>query len=533
MGTPATKRSEAETWLIELIPGLETSFDAIQNGNSLADSPPLPINGEAESDPASSLILEQNSAAPGGPAGAKGGYELDVISKTIKKQVKYGTIELTTSIKINPQVGGAAGSPVGSSTSYTNKSKDGQRQGGVKQRFSYQDIGNLELLKDLQIKDISLGAQGEWSGMEVSATLGGECTIQTPNFNTKVKINVILFKIKENESPKIGGIEIKVEPAKFTVKVAGIETSLTAEFKFSFVVDTKEVALRVIEDAAKKRLEKEAVKQGVKLLGREAAEKLLARLGPLATAFEVGWIIGSLLSKYTIANDVAVAVDEKILGDLNERYQKASTLGKIGLVARNLDRITAALIASGVSGAVAGMGDLIAFKLLHLDRLADYAQSLKQFYVLRDLIPNIGEAAGDAILSTVIKLGIKFNPKYGRIANPSLAAIGAAIFTEIHPVFKKKGGLQTLVNMHMQDVDVPASELSKAAQFILQSKLNYGGKLDLKSSPEQVVNDLLDFHLQEFLGFLETNKLISYTVNLGNEIGLDSVDQNLVDEVFL
>jgi hypothetical protein len=350
MPPTTTKRSEAETWLIELIPGLETAFDAIQKGNGLADSPPVHINGEGEAGPGSALILEHNSAAPEGPAGAKGGYELDVISKTIKKQVKYGTIELTTSIKVNPQVGGGTGSPVGSSTSYTNKSKDGQRQGGVKQRFSYQDIGKLELLKDLQIKDISVGVQGEWSGMEVSATLGGECTIQTPSFNTKVKINVILFKVKENESPKIGGIEIKVEPAKFTVKMAGIDVSLTAEFKFSFVVDTKEVAIRVFEDAAKKRLEKEAVKQGVKLLGREAAEKLLARLGPLATAFEVGWIIGSLLSKYTVANDVAVTVDEHILGDLNERYQKASTLGKIGLISRNLPQITAALIASGVAG---------------------------------------------------------------------------------------------------------------------------------------------------------------------------------------
>src|ERR1043166_1429264 len=110
-----TNRSEAETWLIELIPGLETSFDAIQNDNILGDSPPPQLNEDGESSPTSPLVLEHNSAGPEGPAGAKGGYELDVNSKTIKKQVKYGTIELTTSIKINPQVGGGSGSPVGSS----------------------------------------------------------------------------------------------------------------------------------------------------------------------------------------------------------------------------------------------------------------------------------------------------------------------------------------------------------------------------------------------------------------------------------
>src|SRR5207245_4061801 len=152
--------------------------------------------------------------------------------------------------------------------------------------------------------------------------------IVTAAFSAPASVKLILVKVKLGESINVAVIELKVAPKELKIKIRGVEVKATAEFKVTFEVDWKKIGLEIVEKIAKKKLKEEATKQGVKLLGREAGELVLRDLGPLAFAFSVGLDIGALLNAYTVAPQVAGAVDDAILGDLNERYQKADTLGK-------------------------------------------------------------------------------------------------------------------------------------------------------------------------------------------------------------
>jgi hypothetical protein len=155
-----------------------------------------------------------------------------------------------------------------------------------------------------------------------------------------------LLKYKPGEDVVLLGAEIKIAPQKIKLHVLGVDVAGQAEIKGSFSVDLKKVGAEIGKDVlkkvAKEALEKEAEREGVKLLGREAAQQVVKDLGPLAFAFGVGLKIGELLNRYTVAPEAAGYVMKDILGDLNDRFQHASTFGKMVLISKNSPRIAAA-----------------------------------------------------------------------------------------------------------------------------------------------------------------------------------------------
>ena len=110
-------------------------------------------------------------------------------------------------------------------------------------------------------------------------------------------------------------------------------------------------------ELAKKELEEAAAKQGVKMLGVEAAGQVLSKFGPIMTAFSAGWTVGELLNRFTDAGLVAEKVDEAMMGDFADRYNAAGTAGKVYLGVTNAPKIAATLVVSGVVGVGEGIGE--------------------------------------------------------------------------------------------------------------------------------------------------------------------------------
>jgi hypothetical protein len=484
------------------------------------------------------LANTTDSTAPGGPSVSqppfKGAHEVEIVNKTVTTKTKYGELKLVATIKVMPTIGSDGGSsPVGSTTTGTSKIKDDGRQGGVKQTFGYQDIKNLKILDSIDISDITIGVEGEWSGTEIMASGIFKGKIKTSFFSSPVSVKLILFTVKEGESPKAPGVEVKIAPTQFTVKTPGVETPLFVEYKATFVLDRKAALKKVVEELAEKKLQEEAKKQGVKMLARKAGEKVLTRLGPVATAFGVGWDIGTLLNRYTISGDTARVVIETIIGDFPERWQNADTvLGKMFLVSRYSPQIIAALVAGGVTGVAAGVGDIVLFKIMGLDQLGPaYNQALAVFQDLVKVVPNIGQGIADTIIDNAIKLGIKLNPKYRTIADPAVNRMALAVYAVLKPVYKKSGGLNDLLGMRLHDADIAEQDLRKFAELIHSKKLKFDG-IDLNVPPQEVALQLLDFTIPGFVTFLETHRLIAYKINFGNDMSLDSLPEELVAEVF-
>jgi hypothetical protein len=484
------------------------------------------------------LASANGSVAPGGPSVSqppfKGAYEVEIVNKTVTTTTKYGELKLVATIKAMPTIGSdGKPSPVGSTTTGTSKIKGDSRQGGVKQTFGYQDIKNLKILDSIDISDITIGIEGEWSGTEIMASGIFKGKIKTSFFSSPVSVKVIVFTVKEGESPKIGGLEIKIAPTQFTVKLPGVETPLFAEYKATFVLDRKAALKKVVEELAEKKLKEEAKKQGVKILARKAGEKILTRVGPVATAFGVGWDIGTLLNRYTVSGDMALIVIEEIIGDFPQRWQNADTVvGKMFLVGRYGPQIVAALVAGGVTGVAAGVADIVLFKIMGLDQLGPaYNQALAVYQDLVKVVPNIGQGIADSIVDNAIKLGVKLNPKYRTIADPAVNRMTLAIYAVLKPVYKKPGGLNDFLGMRLHDADIEPSDLHKLAGLIITKKLKFNG-VNVNDMPEEVVTHLLDFTVPQFVAFLETHRLIAYRISFGDDMSLDSLPPELVNEVF-
>jgi hypothetical protein len=312
-----------------------------------------------------------------------------------------------------------------------------------------------------------------------------------------------------------------------------------AEYQATFTVNVKkvgaEVGKKVVEKAAKELLEREAKRQGVKALARGAAETVLKRLGPLAAAFGVGLDIGDLLNKYTIAPKVAKMVMQDILGDLNKRYHKADTLGKMWLVFRNRNQIITALIAAGVAGVAAGITDVVLFKIMGLDELADFGPALEAFGQGLTEIAAVAklpaQVLGGAMLHRAYVLGIKYNPKYAVLYHPSLGPIVAAIFERIRPLFRTSGGFDKLMSVWVRDAGIGPAVLLKFAGHVHATRKNLDGLVDL-TDPASVAVSLRRMQVGVFMRFLEANQLIGCTVSFSDSLDPDDIDQELLDELF-
>jgi hypothetical protein len=223
-------------------------------------------------------------------------------------------------------------------------------------------------------------------------------------------------------------------------------------------------------------------------------------------------------------------VIDDIMGDFAERYNDASTLGKVALVSRNAPRIVAALVAAGVTGAFAGMTDLLLFQLLGLDRLKDFAIALKVLGELTALIPD-ASALGNLNIYGAVATGIKLNPAHHKIPEDALARLAAAAYKAIRPLYKTSGGANAVLNMEVSATDVAPNDLLRIAEFISNSKLSFEGA-DGATTPDQVLSSFMYLTIPGFLRFLEANRLISYSVTLGTELSVDAIDPALLDTLF-
>jgi len=123
----------------------------------------------------------------------------------------------------------------------------------------------------------------------------------------------------------------------------------------------KKISKEVIEEAAEKILTREAEKQGIKLISKEAFQKVLSKVNPalaLLSAFETGWSIGTLLRKYTVAGEIADKEMENLSG-FRDKYQKSGTAGKIGWSIIYSPKIGWTLVKGGVKGVAGAAGKAV------------------------------------------------------------------------------------------------------------------------------------------------------------------------------
>jgi hypothetical protein len=384
-----------DQWLIGVDPAIKLALDAVYDGDEAAKKGASPEQ-VARLQQAQDQLLEaakktgaNNAPAPAKDDGApfRAGYEIEVKTKEFPAvQTKYGELKISVSVKVSPSVGGSSALPGRMSAQYTSKDKSGGREGGVKAGLSYTDIKDRDLFDGAKISQMSATLEWAASGAEFTVAAAFGFTIETSHFKAPGTGKLIFCKISEDAAPKLLNLEFKIAPLSIPIKTGPITTTGQIEFKVTFAPDLKKVGAeiafkKILLKLAKKKMEELAEKQGAKFVAEEAGEEVLADLGPVGEAFGVGLMIGDVLNTFTIAPKVAQTVDEVILGDLNERYQRASTLGKMYLISSNADRIAVALVASGVSGAVAGIGDgaVKLFKLMELDSLPGYSSALAAY----------------------------------------------------------------------------------------------------------------------------------------------------------
>jgi hypothetical protein len=472
------------------------------------------------------------SAAPGSGGPVKTQIEVEVVTTKFPPiSTDWGDIEASATIKTTPTLTGVGSKdPIRSETTRTSKDKGSSRETGVKQRFSYNSIKDIEFAKGFSLADLSVGMEFELSGVEITAAANLKFTLVTPYLGkTPASFKLIVIKAKEGEGIKGPGAEFKMAPVQVQIKLGTHEVAASVEYKIAFNVNKKKIGTEVLKQVAKRELIKEAKKQGVKYLGRAAAETVLKRLGPLAAAFGVGLDIGELLNQYTIAPEVAGVVIDEIMGDFAERYNEAGTLGKIWLVSKNSPRIVAALVAAGVTGAFAGMTDLVLFKLLGLDRLRDFRVALDAFAELSKLIDFSG--LGDMMVYGAFMVGIKLDPANHKVKQNALAQLAVDCHAVIKPMFKSKNGINALLSAEISAANVAPAVLQQAAALIAASKLTFEGA-DGASTPEEVLDALMYLTIPGYMRFLESSGLISYSFSMPAEMSVDAIDPKLLDALF-
>ena len=534
-GPPEQENDEEETGGGNGRAGLKRGRDALFGNGEEAS----PVREDALSDVLRGEVVRADSQTTPGLGSVKGGADVEVITKDIKPYSgKFGKISGSCTIKIGVSAGASGSGGFGADSKATLKDKKEGRTPGLKQTFSDKDIGDLELFKGLSFSNVDINVEGELSGTEVSVAGSFKFDITTAAFTAPASLKVTLVKVKLGDSIKVAAIELKVAPKEFSLKFHGVETKASAEFKLTFEVDWKKIGVEILERIAKKKLKDEAKKQGVKVLGREAAELVLKDLGPLAAAFSVGLDIGEFLNEYTVAPQVARAVDDLILGDLAERYHEADTLGKMWLLSKNSPRIVAALVASGVAGAVAGMGDLLLFKIMGLPGEKDFQEAYKLFSagvhemtkIVKMTRDNIEKAGPGSMVYGAIMLGIKTNPKHAICAHASLEPIIASIYAKLHTLYKP-GGVDNILSLKVGQASIDQSALDKFSNHLLAFKSKYDGTIDLTN--QKTVGDSLKAMLvSQLLVFLEKYNLIRYNVKIDGNLDSDEIDEKLLDELY-
>jgi len=455
------------------------------------------------------------------------GNEIDIAE--LKKEIPttYGKWTMVITLKSASSVSGASDLPVGGKFVQTSKLQGGERVMGAKTEFSTTAI--KDIFKNIRIDNFTIKLGGEWSGSEISAYAQATFDFDTGFNKAPASLKIFIFKVKEGDSVQIAQIEGYFDSPGFELKIGGIKTKVFVRVKVSWWIDKKKVALEIFKKIAKEKIEKEAIKQGVKVLGRKAGETILKKLGPIVTAFGIGWDIGTLLNDFTIADEVALDIQNEILGDLNVRYHEADTLGKMVLIAKNSPRIVAALIASGVGGVAAGIGDIVLFKIFGLKKLPDFGPALQALKQMQAVIPDLGGALVGLVAAELLKMGIKLNPKYSVIKYPEIKVVTAKIFRQLKPMYKLPNAIDKIGMLIMGDFDI---DYEPVADLILREKLNKGHFSNFTNERQEIIGNIIDMRLYDFFKSLELNHLILYNIIFSDELGLESVDQKLINELF-
>lgn len=491
----------------------------------------------------SARAREAAGAAAGEAAGdfnLKGAADVELVTREFPaRRWKYFELKVSATLKLQAEV--ATGSGHGGFTgSVTSKGKADGRTVGTKKSFNYADIADRELFAGWSLDDLSLGLEFEISGLDVTIAGTLKFTIATAVFEAKSQVKLLLLSVKGAKEIAGPAVEFKVAPVEFTRVIAGVKTKVLAEYKAAISVDGQavaaEVGKQVLEKIAKETLEKEARKRGVKVLGRKLGETLLKDLGPLAAAFGVGLDIGDLLNRYTAAPEVAKSVMDDILGDLAERYHQKDTLGKMWLISKNSPRIIAALVAGGVLGAAAGIGDLVLFKIFGLDKLKDFGPALEAFGKNLEVMAEVArlplQTLAGAILHRALEIGVKFNPKHAIAHHGALEPLVAGVWSRIRPLYRTRGGLDQLLAVRFKDCSPDAGKLLALAGFALRSQVHAAGVAVDLSSPERLAVSLRQLSLSDLLRFLEGNNLMRCNVTLDPNLDPDSIDPKLLDELY-
>lgn len=503
---------------------------------------PGPTRRAAESEAATAVPLATAKAAGARSGGkVKVGAQMEIGTRQFTPfKTKYGDLQITATVKTTGALVLASGGDLDVGINVTSKDKKDGRATGTKKSIGWKGFDERTLFDGFDLKDLSLAAEFEISGTDVTVACAFSFVVVTHSFAAPAQAKLVILSIKGGDQVKGPGIEIKVAPAPFRLKIGGVDASVVAEVKASFLVDIKkvgaEIGKKIVVRAGVKMLEREAAKQGVKVLSGPVARAVLKDLGPLAAAFGVGWDIGEVLNAYTVAPQAAGMVYDDILGDLNERYRQAGTLGKMWLISRNSPKIVGAMIAAGVTGAVAGIGDLVLFKLMGLDKLGDYAESFADFgrditAGMRAVRDAIEAGVGGTLLYGAIMIGVKSNPAHHIVAHAALEPIMAAIFAKLAPMYRQSDGYSKTIGLTVGGAQPPAAALLKFARHVLAFKMNTSSWVDL-GNEAAATESLRGLSLPVFLIFLQENHLIRYTVQTDGNMDPDDIDPRLLDELF-
>ena len=230
-------------------------------------------------------------------------------------KTKYGDLQITATVKATGAFVLASGGDLDVGINVASKDKKDSRATGTKKSIGWKGFDERTLLDGFDLKDLSLAAEFEISGTDVTVACAFSFFVVTHSFAAPAQAKLVILWIKGGDQVKGPGIEIKVASAPFRLKIGGVDASVVAEVKASFLVDIKkvgaEIGKKIVVWAGVKMLEREAAKQGLQVLSGLVARAVLKDLGPLAAAFGVGWDIGEVLNAYTVAPQVSAAAIER------------------------------------------------------------------------------------------------------------------------------------------------------------------------------------------------------------------------------
>ena len=96
-------------------------------------------------------------------------------------------------------------------------------------------------------------------------------------------------------------------------------------------------------------------------------------------------------------------------------------------------------------------------------------------------------------------------------------------------MYKLPNAIDKISMLIMGDFDI---DYEPVADLILREKLNKGHFSGLTNNRQEIIGDLIDMRLYDFFKSLELNHLILYNIIFSDELGLESIDQKLINEIF-